>query len=71
MTKEDYNQEPVSFCAHCLSLCIKELNDIKICICGECGNTDIKTSDIDSWNKLYVSEYGKMFLHEDFDSIVE
>jgi len=65
MTKEDYNKEPVHYCASCLSLKVKNLDDIKLVICEDCGNTDIKKAGIDSWNMLYVNEYGGLFLPEE------
>lgn len=67
-----YNDEPVYYCANCLSLHIRELGDVKLDICGECGNTDIKLTSLDNWNKLYTKEYGKVFLtEEDVDDLEE
>ena len=60
--KEDYNKEPVFYCADCLSLNVKTLDDINLDICHDCGNTNIRTTSIDEWNKLYVKEYGSLFL---------
>lgn len=72
MTKDDYNSEPVFYCSNCLSLHVKELNDIpSLHVCHDCGNTDVEETDIDSWNKLYVEQYGTLFLLEDSDSIVD
>ena len=56
MTKEDYNNEPVFYCASCFSLGIKILEDIKVDICLDCGNTDIKTTSYDEYNKAYVNQ---------------
>lgn len=66
-SKEEYEKEPVHYCASCLSLNVKELNDVKLDICGECGNTDIKMCSLERWNELYTDEYGKAFLTEDED----
>jgi len=71
MKKQEYNKEPVFYCKNCLSLNIKELEDIKLDVCQECGNTNIEVSELDYWNKLYVQQYGTVFLLEDLDSIVE
>lgn len=72
MTKDEYNKEPVFYCHNCLSLHVKELNGVpSLHVCHECGNTDIEETDIESWNQLYVAQYGKLFIEEDFDSIVE
>lgn len=65
MTKEEYNNEPIHYCTSCLSIKIVELDDIKIGVCTECGNTHFKECHIDEWNKLYVKEYGGSFLGED------
>jgi hypothetical protein len=52
MNKEQYNQEPVYYCTHCLSLDI-ELTDSEdhnsLSFCGHCGATDIKSTDIHTW----------------------
>lgn len=62
LTKEDYNNEPVYYCSSCLSLLIREL-DNNICFCDECGDTDIKTSHIEEWEKLYIEKYGKPLIN--------
>lgn len=62
LSKEDYNQEPVDYCAHCLSLNIKELNNSKMDVCGECGNVDFLQTDINNWIEIYTKEYGEPFL---------
>ena len=64
MNKEDYNNEPVHYCVNCLSLALKELDDIKVEICLECGNSEFDSCSIDEWNKLFVKEYGKLFLDQ-------
>lgn len=63
----NYNDEPVYYCSNpsCLSLKIKNLDDIKLTICEDCGGTDIKTTGIDEWNKMYVKEFGNLFLSLD------
>lgn len=64
MTKEEYNQEPVHYCGNCLSLNVLIVDDLNLCVCGDCGNTDIKKAGIESWNMLYVETYGNLFLPE-------
>lgn len=66
-SRDDYENEPVHYCKNCLSLNIKELPEVNLDICGECGNTDIETTDMDTWTGLYNTEYGNAFLSEEFD----
>lgn len=68
-SREEYENEPVHYCVNCLSLNVKELPDVKLDICGECGNTDIQTTDMDNWTQLYNAEYGTAFIQEEFDEI--
>lgn len=30
--------------------------------CDDCGSTDIATSHIEEWEKLYINKYGHSFL---------
>lgn len=57
--KEDYNAEPVVYCKNCLSLKIMVLDNIDYC--DKCGCTDLGTTDIASWEKMYEKKYGKPF----------
>lgn len=57
--KEDYNAEPVVYCKNCLSLRIMTLDNMDYC--DECGCTDLDTTDIASWEKIYEKKYGKPF----------
>lgn len=57
---EDYNEEPVVYCRHCLSLKVMALND-NMDYCDICGCTDIDSTDIVSWEKMYEEKYGKPF----------
>jgi hypothetical protein len=73
-SRHEYENEPVHYCTTCLSLNIKELPGVQFDICGECGNTDIQTADMDDWNHLYAEEYGSIFLTDeevDFNDIEE
>lgn len=54
-----YNIEPVYYCKHCLSLhVISDVCDY----CANCGNTDIDSTDIFNWEKLYQKKYGKKLI---------
>lgn len=59
LTREDYNNEPVYYCAHCLSLKIKTVAGFDFC--DECGGTDIKACHINEWNKMYKDKHGCLF----------
>ena len=62
LTIEDYNNEPVYYCKHCLSLKIKVVGGYDFC--DDCGSTAITTDSIENWEKLYEERYGKKFLDE-------
>lgn len=56
----EYNQEPVFYCTHCLSLRVKSL-DAYVDYCDHCGGTDIDSTDIFTWQKMYKARFGKDF----------
>lgn len=60
LTKEDFNNELVFYCSHCLSLKILSLND-NVDFCDECGNTDIEKTHISNWEEMYKNKYKKSF----------
>lgn len=66
MEEIDYNEIPVVFCKHCLSLDIKvidsDLNTDYIDYCDKCGSTDIDSADIYTWEKLYEEKYNEKYL---------
>ena len=54
----DYNEEPVHYCKHCLSLdnpLVVEGTDIEYC--KYCGSTDFEESTISIWEKLFENKY--------------
>lgn len=59
--EENYNDEPVYYCPICLSLRIK-IFDSSVDYCDDCGHTEIKTTDIESWKRMYREKYGKDFV---------
>lgn len=63
MLDEEFNQEPVHYCKHCLSLNIKiiDLDDNSLDYCSDCGCTEIETTDIFSWKEKYKQKYNKEF----------
>lgn len=65
LSKEQYNNEPVHYCAYCLSLKIKTVagGSLGLDCCDECGGTDIQTTHIEVWQKMYKERYGVDFLN--------
>lgn len=59
----DYNQDPVVYCKHCLSLNIRVL-DNNMDYCDNCGNVEVEETDIYTWEKLYQDKYGVKFLKD-------
>ena len=55
----DYNDDPVFYCSHCLSLKIKEVEGLDYC--ADCGGTVIKQAHINEWTELYKSRYGEEY----------
>lgn len=61
--KLNYNEEPVYYCKHCLSLKVRDVPMIEDSdYCDECGSTCIGKCSIEEWENLYKSKYGFRFL---------
>ena len=54
----DYDSEPVAYCARCYSLKIKHEDTLDVDCCAECGSTDIQEASIEKWEKMYERRYG-------------
>lgn len=63
----DYNKEPVIYCSQCYSLGIIHEEAIGEDCCKECGCSDFKTTQIDSWIKLYEQRYGHKYIETNHD----
>ena len=59
---QEYDSEPVKYCARCFSLKIKYEESIDAECCGDCGSSDILESSIEEWEKKYERKYGKKFV---------
>lgn len=57
LQQKQYNEVPVTYCAHCLSLNIQILGEQDYC--SDCGSTEQKTSSIEEWIELYKQRYGE------------
>lgn len=60
--KEEYNNIPVVYCKHCLSLAIMNLDGIDYC--DKCGGTETGEAHIHEWEKMYGQKYGGNYLTE-------
>ncbi len=60
--QQDFNEEPVEYCSHCLSLAIRDINGQPYC--DKCGSTEIKSTDIYNWEDIYIKKYGKSFINK-------
>lgn len=64
-TKDVYNSIPVYYCKQCLSLRIKDVPGIKDTeFCDSCNSTNVETTDIETWEKLYEARYGHRYLYK-------
>lgn len=63
----NYDDEPVVFCASCLSLKVKHDEDLDVDYCGKCGCTDVKEASPEEWEKLYEKKYGRKFVDKSND----
>ena len=56
MQENEYNDEPVVYCKHCLYL--GNPSEIAgITFCPYCGSTDFEESHIDVWDKKFQEKY--------------
>lgn len=58
---DDYDIEPVKYCARCYSLKIKYEESLDSEYCAECGSTDVLESPIEEWERKYERRYGHKF----------
>lgn len=64
---EDYNTEPVTYCARCYSLKIKHEDVLDADYCGECGSTDTAEASIEEWEQLFERRYGHKYAEKSID----
>lgn len=62
MSKEEklneYDSEPIAYCAKCYSLKIKHEDIVGTDCCMDCGCSDIEEATIEEWEKKYRERYG-------------
>jgi hypothetical protein len=57
----EYNDIPVHYCTECLSLKVRVYTEDSH-YCDDCGSTEIKTTHITEWEKMYEDKYKINFL---------
>ena len=63
LTKEDYNNIPVVYCKHCLSLNIRDAGIEELMYCDHCSCIDIGEAHIREWEEMYKKKYGFYYLN--------
>ena len=64
---QDYDSEPVRYCARCYSLKVKYEESVDSECCGDCGSSDILEASIEEWEKKYERRYGYKFTQKEQD----
>ena len=57
----DYDSEPVRFCARCYSLKVKYDEEMDSEYCADCGSSDILELPFEAWEQKYEKRYGHKF----------
>lgn len=58
----NYNDEPVIYCKHCLSLAIKTIDTYDYCV--QCGSTNLGALHIDDWEEMYEDKHGEKYINK-------
>ena len=58
----DYDSEPMAFCAKCFSPKIKHEAVIDMDYCGDCGCSSIREASVYEWESLYEKKYGHKYV---------
>lgn len=61
-----YNEEPVFYCKHCLSLKIRDAGLPELLYCDECGSTEVLSTNIKQWENLYKEKHGFRYLDKNY-----
>ena len=65
--QDDYNAEPVKFCAKCYSLKVKYEEATDSDYCDDCGCTDILEAPFEVWEYKYENRYKHKFAEKNED----
>lgn len=66
--QSDYNDEPVFYCKHCLSLKIRDAGLPDLLYCDDCGSADVLQTSIEEWEKMYKDKHGFKFLDKNYNT---
>ena len=61
-----YNEEPVLYCKHCLSLKIRDAGLPELLYCDECGSTEVLSTNIKQWEDIYKEKHGFRYLDKNY-----
>lgn len=64
---EDYDSEPIAYCARCYSLKVKHDDTLDMDCCAECGSTDIQEAPVEEWERKYERRYGHKLTQKEGD----
>lgn len=64
---KDYDEEPVTYCPKCYSLKIEHEDITNTDCCMNCGCTEVKETDITTWERMYTRRYGHKFTEKSND----
>ena len=58
----DYDLEPIAYCAKCFSPKIKHESSLDMDYCEDCGCCEIKEASVYEWEKLYERKYNHKYV---------
>lgn len=65
---KDYDDEPVYYCKHCLSLNIMDAGLPDLLYCDDCGSSEVLSTSIEEWESLYKERHGFRFLDKNYNT---
>ena len=66
VNNSDFNNEPVFYCKHCLSLKIRDAGLPELLYCDECGSTEVLSANIKQWEEIYKEKHGFRYLDKNY-----
>lgn len=65
--RKNYDDEPVTYCPRCYSLKIKHEDVTGNDCCMDCGCTEVRETDIKTWEKMFKGRYGHRYVERSND----